>query len=65
MAEKPNILSTVPVMEYMEKAPKINEKEFQKVIDSRRSVRVFDGEPIPEKVVTRCLENALLAPNSS
>ncbi len=65
MAEKPNILSTVPEMDYMEKAPNIDAKEFQKVIDSRRSVRVFDGEPIPEKVVNRCLENALLAPNSS
>lgn len=65
MAEKPNILSDVPAMEYVEKVPKIDEKEFQKVIDSRRSVRVFDGEPIPEKVVKRCLENALLAPNSS
>ncbi len=60
-----DILSTAPETDYVEKAPKIDEKEFQKVIDSRRSVRVFDGKPIPDKIMNICLENALLAPNSS
>ena len=60
-----DILSTAPVTDYVEKVPKIDSKEFQKVIDSRRSVRIFDGKPIPEKIMNICLENALLAPNSS
>lgn len=60
-----DILSNAPDFDYVEKVPKIDEKEFQKVIDSRRSVRIFDGKPIPEKIMNICLENALLAPNSS
>ncbi len=60
-----NILSKAPETDYVEKAPEIDEKEFQKVIDSRRSVRVFDETPIPDAVMRRCLQNALLAPNSS
>lgn len=38
---------------------------FEAVLKSRRSVRVYDGTPIPEHVVQRCLDLALLAPNSS
>ena len=60
-----DILSSAPDTAYTEKAPKIDPKEFQKVIDSRRSVRIFDGRPIPEKIMNICLENAILAPNSS
>jgi len=60
-----NILSKAPGFDYEEKAPKIDAKEFQKVVESRRSVRIFDGKPIPEKIMNICLENALLAPNSS
>jgi nitroreductase len=63
MAE--NILSSAPEFDYTERAPKINAREFQKVIDSRRSVRIFDRTPIPDKIMARCLENAVLAPNSS
>jgi len=39
--------------------------EFEKVVRNRRSVRVYDGTPVPETVVRKCLELALLAPNSS
>jgi len=60
-----SILSSAPEIDYVEKAPAINAKEFQKVVDSRRSVRVFDGTPIPGNVMKRCLDNAILAPNSS
>jgi len=60
-----DILSQAPEFNYVEKVPKIDAKEFQKVVDSRRSVRIFDGKPIPEKIINICLENALLAPNSS
>lgn len=60
-----NILLSAPQTDYVEKIPKIDPKEFQKVINSRRSVRIFDGKPVPEKIMERCLENAILAPNSS
>lgn len=65
MAKNANILSSKPGIDYDEKAPKINAQEFQKVIDSRRAVRIYDSTPIPEEVVMTCLHNALLAPNSS
>ncbi|MBI1318823.1 MAG: nitroreductase family protein [Candidatus Hydrogenedens sp.] len=38
---------------------------FHEIADSRRSVRKFLDEAIPEDVVRACLEEALLAPNSS
>ncbi|MGE4105847.1 MAG: nitroreductase family protein [Bacteriovoracia bacterium] len=40
-------------------------EEFKKVVESRRSVRVFDGSLVPPEVVQSCLDMALLAPNSS
>jgi nitroreductase len=39
--------------------------EFEKVVRNRRSVRLYDGTPVPEAVMRKCLELALLAPNSS
>ena len=38
---------------------------FARVVRNRRSVRVYDGTPVPESVMRQCLELALLAPNSS
>ncbi len=38
---------------------------FESVLRSRRSVRVYDGSAIPQEIVERCLDLALLAPNSS
>jgi nitroreductase len=45
--------------------PPVDWNEFKKVVETRRSVRVFDGTPIPEAHVREVLELALLAPNSS
>ncbi len=45
--------------------PAIDFAEFRKVVESRRSVRLFDGTPIPEEQVREALDMALLAPNSS
>lgn len=42
-----------------------NPADFEKVVRNRRSVRVYDGTPVPEAVMRKCLELALLAPNSS
>jgi len=38
---------------------------YHAIVDSRRSVRKFLDEAIPEDTVMECLEEALLAPNSS
>ncbi|MEC7378069.1 MAG: nitroreductase family protein [Pseudomonadota bacterium] len=45
--------------------PEIDVEEFRKVVRSRRSIRRFTDEPIPERVLEDCLELATLAPNSS
>jgi nitroreductase len=45
--------------------PPIDWNEFKKVVETRRSVRVFDRAPIPEADVRAALDMALLAPNSS
>ncbi len=38
---------------------------FKQALRSRRSIRVFDGEPIPEDTMRDCLRDATLAPSSS
>ncbi|MDG2369038.1 MAG: nitroreductase family protein [Flavobacteriales bacterium] len=50
---------------HKEEAPEINKEEFIKVLKSRRSVRIYNDEPVLEKDMKECLELALLAPNSS
>lgn len=40
-------------------------EEFRKVVRSRRSVRRFTDEPVPDHVLDDCLDLAMLAPNSS
>lgn len=59
MSEKPS------VKEYYEEAPETDFEAFATVVESRRSVRRFSAEPIPDDVVERCLDLALLAPTSS
>ncbi len=44
--------------------PSIDANEFVKVVESRRSVRRFTDEPVPDEVVNKCLDLAMLAPNS-
>jgi nitroreductase len=51
--------------QYHEPPPPIDSAEFVKVIESRRSVRRFTSETIPEKIVRECLRIAHLAPTSS
>ena len=38
---------------------------FKRTLKARRSIRVFDGEPIPDEVMRDCLRDAVLAPSSS
>ncbi len=61
-----DVLRKIPDTGYRESAPEINSTEFEKVIHSRRSVRVFmQDEKIPDEIVEKCLDAALAAPNSS
>lgn len=39
--------------------------EFAKVIKSRRSVRGYDGTPVPEEVIRNAIDAGLIAPTSS
>jgi nitroreductase len=50
---------------FQEALPDIDVEEFRKVVKSRRSVRRFLPEPIPDEVIQDCMELATLAPNSS
>ncbi|MCX6129186.1 MAG: nitroreductase family protein [Proteobacteria bacterium] len=38
---------------------------FQEVLKARRSIRIYDGQPIPEAIMRDCLGDAILAPSSS
>jgi nitroreductase len=60
-----SIFEKIPDVKYSEPAIETNSVEFEKVVRSRRSTRVYSDEPIPETVVRDCLELATLAPNSS
>ena len=51
--------------DHVETAEEINRDEFIKVVKSRRSIRIFNDEPVLEEDMRKCLELALLAPNSS
>lgn len=52
-------------LRYQEAVPETDIAEFRKVVESRRSVRRFTDEPLPEQVLQDCLDLAMLAPNSS
>lgn len=62
---KENIFNSIPELQYFEEAPEVNWEEFKKVVTSRRSVRVYKKENIPDDIVRECLKMATLAPNSS
>lgn len=59
------LIESIPEFEFDEPADAMDEGEFEKVVRSRRSVRVYTDEPIPERIMRRCLELAVLAPSSS
>jgi nitroreductase len=65
MSKTSDFIESIPDFHYVEPTVEIDEAEFEKVVRSRRSVRVYTDEPVPESVMRKCLELALLAPNSS
>lgn len=65
-----NIFKSIPDIRYEEKSYGPEEagariKVFKEIVNSRRSVRVFDNVEVPEQVIEDCLDMALKAPNSS
>ena len=65
MSKTDNILLNVPNHNHSEPEVIIDKEEFIKVVESRRSVRVFKKDSIKEEHIKECLELALLAPTSS
>ena len=53
---KVDIFKKIPDLDYSESAPDINTEEFIKVVESRRSVRVYTEEKIPDDVMQKCLQ---------
>ena len=50
---------------YVEEAIKVNKEEFIKVVESRRSVRIYNDSKVKEEDMLECLELSLLSANSS
>ena len=50
---------------YIEKALDVNKEEYIKVVESRRSVRIYSDEKVLESDMLKCLELSLLSANSS
>lgn len=59
------VFTEVPDIGYTEPAVETNAEEFEKVVRSRRSTRVYTEEKVPVDVMRKCLDLALLAPTSS
>lgn len=60
-----SIFKKIPNTRHVEPAIETDAVEFEKVVRSRRSTRVYSDERVPESVMRKCLELATLAPNSS
>lgn len=60
-----SILSERPEFKYTENSTYFNPEAFTELVANRRSCRIYTDEKIPEKVMNKCLDLALLAPNSS
>jgi nitroreductase len=60
-----DIFNKIPDLQYSEELRPVSSEIFNNIIENRRSVRSFTDEKIPEEVVQKVLDWALLAPNSS
>lgn len=60
-----SILSESPTFEYKEPSNYYNPEAFTELVANRRSCRIYTDEQIPEEIMHKCLDLALLAPNSS
>ena len=60
-----SILSETPEFKYTETSNYFNPEAFTELVANRRSCRLYTAEKIPEEIMNKCLDLALLAPNSS
>ncbi len=60
-----SILSDRIELKYSEDSKYYNPEAFTELVAARRSCRLYTDEKIPEDVMNKCLDLALLAPNSS
>ena len=60
-----SILSESPEFNYSEQSNYYNPEAFTELVSNRRSCRIYSEEKIPEEIMHKCLDLALLAPNSS
>ena len=60
-----SVLSESLDLNYAETSDYYNPEAFEELVNNRRSCRVYTEEKIPEDVMNKCLDLALLAPNSS
>lgn len=62
---KDDIFSKVPEGGYEEASDYSDPQSFAKLIDARRSCRVYTDEKVPEEIMRTCMSQALMAPSSS
>jgi nitroreductase len=60
-----DVLEGAKPASYDEKAEDCSWPDFSKVINSRRSIRIYDKTPVPEDVVRKAIDAGLIAPTSS
>ncbi|MFP5385897.1 MAG: nitroreductase family protein [Bacteriovoracia bacterium] len=65
MENPSEIFTKAPDFHYSEEMNATSPEEFGKIIQNRRSIRVFTDEKVPQAVMEQVLDWALLAPNSS
>lgn len=68
LGEAEALLKTIPEIAYQEPDPVLPAgalAAFERVVETRRSVRVFAADPVPEAVVRGALNAALASANSS
>lgn len=60
-----HILNDIGISGYQEESNYCDPSSFEQLVLNRRSCRVYTDEPVPEEIIEKCLDLALLAPNSS
>jgi nitroreductase len=66
MSDTNSIFSEIPDFKYdSESLRPVSREAFENILHNRRSVRVYTDEKVPEEVMQKVLDYALMAPNSS
>lgn len=66
MSNADSIFSEIPNFKYESEGLKpVSQEAFENVLHNRRSIRVYSEAKVPEEVMQKLLDYALMAPNSS